>query len=247
MINLKSNSEIERMREAGKIVRDTLLLMETLVKPGVTTKELDRAAYKYITSCKATPSFLNYNGYPASICASIDEEVVHGIPSGRRIEEGQIVSIDVGACIGGFHGDAARTFAAGRVSPLKEKLMKVTEQSFFKGIEQFKEGNRLGDISAAVQQYAEANGFSVVRALVGHGIGRKMHEDPAVPNYGMPGRGLRLEKGLVLAIEPMINAGTYEVAQLEDGWTIVTEDDMPSAHYENTVALTENGLEILTL
>ena len=247
MITLKSDVEIEAMRRAGHIVRDTLNLLESKVKVGITTLQLDKIANDYITKCGAKPSFLGFSGYPASICASIDEEVVHGIPSSRKLKEGQIISVDVGAVIGGFHGDAARTFAVGNISPEKQKLIDVTRESFFKGIEQFKVGNRLGDISHAVQEYAEDNGFSVVRALVGHGIGHEMHEDPSVPNFGRSGRGIRLEVGLVIAIEPMLNTGTFDVLQLEDGWTIVTADNMPSGHYENTVALTKNGLEILTL
>ena len=247
MITLKNSEEIEKMRVAGAIVRDTLLLMERSVRPGISTKELDKIAFDFIKSKGAKPSFLHYNGFPASICTSIDEQVVHGIPSGRKLVEGEIISVDCGAVIGGYHGDAARTFAVGKISAEKQKLIDVTRESFFKGVEQFKEGNRLGDISHAVQAYAESFGYGVVRALVGHGIGRQMHEDPSVPNYGRAGHGMRLEKGLVLAIEPMINLGTYEVEQLEDGWTIVTADDMPSARYENTVALTENGIEMLTL
>lgn len=247
MIYIKSESEIARMRESGAIVRDTLLLLERHTKAGVTTDELNRIAEKYIRSCKAEPSFLNYNGYPASICVSVNDEVVHGIPGNRVIHHGDIVSVDVGAVKNGYHGDAARTIIVGDVSEEVAKLVEVTKQSFFAGIAEFKEGNRLGDISHAVQTYAESFGFSVVRALVGHGIGRAMHEDPPVPNYGRASHGPRLVTGMALAIEPMINVGTYDVYQEDNGWTIVTADNKPSAHYENTCVLTDNGLEILTL
>jgi len=247
MIYLKSAVETALMREAGKIVKVALFFIETKVKAGVTTIELAKAAEKFIKSAGAEPSFLGYNGYPAAICTSIDSEVVHGIPGGRVIKEGEIVSVDIGAYYKGFHGDAARTFAVGKISTEKEKLMKVTEECFFKGLEAFKAGNRIGDIGAAVQAHAERNGFSVVRALVGHGIGRSMHEDPAVPNFGKAARGAKIEIGMALAIEPMINAGTFEVLIEDDEWTVVTADGRPSAHYENTVILTENGPEILTL
>lgn len=247
MIHLKTPLEIEKMKKAGKVVGDLLKFLEEKIKIGMTTKQVDTLAYNFIKRAGATPSFLNYAGYPASICCSIDDEVVHGIPSDRLIEEGQIVSIDVGAIVDGWQGDAARTFLMGEVSPEKKKLVEVTKQCFFEGIKEFKAGNRLGDIGHAIQTYAESNGFSVVRSLVGHGIGREMHEDPSVPNYGTKGSGIRLSNGLVLAIEPMINLGTYKVNCKSDGWTVVTYDGKPSAHYENTVALTENGLEILTL
>lgn len=247
MIHLKTPLEIEKMKKAGKVVGDLLKFLEEKIKIGMTTKQVDTLAYNFIKRAGATPSFLNYAGYPASICCSIDDEVVHGIPSDRLIEEGQIVSIDVGAIVDGWQGDAARTFLMGEVSPEKKKLVEVTKQCFFEGIKEFKVGNRLGDIGHAIQTYAESNGFSVVRSLVGHGIGREMHEDPSVPNYGTKGSGIRLSNGLVLAIEPMINLGTYKVNCKSDGWTVVTHDGKPSAHYENTVALTENGLEILTL
>lgn len=247
MIYLKSDSDIAYMRESGAIVRDTLLLMERTVREGVTTAHLNEVAEKYIRSCKAEPSFLNYNGYPASICASVNEEVVHGIPGDRVLHHGDVVSIDVGAVKNGFHGDAARTFIVGSVPENVRKLVEVTRQSFFEGVAMFKEGNRLGDISHAVQSYAESFGFSVVRAMVGHGIGKSMHEDPAVPNYGRAAHGMRLEKGLALAIEPMIAIGTYDVYVEENEWTVVTADRKTSAHYENTVVLTDNGPEILTL
>ena len=247
MIILKSAEEIALMKKAGEIVRDTLSLMQENVKEGVTTAHLDKLAYEYITKCGAKPSFLGYCGYPASICASVNEEVVHGIPSKRVLKEGDIISVDVGAILNGYQGDAARTFPVGKISATCEKLIRVCEESFFKGVEKFVDGARMGDISHAIQSHVEANGFGVVRDLVGHGIGREMHEDPSVPNFGKPGRGVRLNKGLVLAIEPMISVGDYNVCVLEDRWTIVTADGKPAAHYENTVALTDNGILYTTL
>lgn len=248
MITLKTPKQIELMRESGRITKNVLDLLGKSIKPGMSTKDLDKIAYDYITSCGAYPSFLGYNGYPASICASIDEVVVHGIPSSDVIiKEGQLVSIDVGVIYNGWQGDAARTFAVGEVSEEKKKLLKVTEECFFKAIENLRDGTPLGDIGYKVQTHAESNGFSVVRALVGHGIGQKMHEDPSVPNYGKKGTGIRLKKGMTIAIEPMINAGVYQVDFLSDGWSVVTKDRRPSAHYENTVAITDNGVEILTL
>ena len=228
MIYLKTPYEIDKMRKAGKVVGDLLKFLEEKIQAGMTTKQLDTLADNFIRRHNAVPSFLNYGGYPASICCSIDDEVVHGIPSDRVIEEGQIVSVDVGAILDGWQGDAARTFLIGSVSEEKKKLVEVCKESFYKGI-------------------AEFNGFSVVRVLVGHGIGKDMHEDPNVPNYGRAGSGIELKEGLVLAIEPMINLGTYKVYTKRDGWTVVTNDGKPSAHYENTVALTANGIEILTL
>lgn len=248
MIRIKTDAEIECMRESGKITKETLDYLASRIKPGMSTKELDSLAYDFILSCGATPSFLGYNGFPASICASIDDSVVHGIPSDDIIiKEGQIVSIDTGVIYNGWQGDAARTFCVGEVSPLKQKLVKVTEECFFKAIENLRDGSPIGDIGYYVQTHAEANGFSVVRALTGHGIGREMHESPSIPNYGKRGTGIRLKKGMALAIEPMINAGTYMVDFLKDGWTVKTKDRLPSAHYENTVVITDNGVEILTL
>lgn len=248
MIIVKNSAEIELMRKAGKVVGDTLRFLEEKIRAGMTTKQLDELAENFIRRAGAVPSFLNYDGFPASICASLDEEVVHGIPSKNRvIHDGMIVSVDVGAMLNGFHGDAARTFLIGDVSQEKRRLVEITKECFYKGVEQFVDGKRLGDIGSAVQAHAENNGYSVVRALVGHGIGKNMHEDPSVPNYGRAGRGVRLEKGFVLAIEPMINLGTYKVSTLDNGWTVVTADGAPSAHYENTVALTDKGAEILTL
>ncbi len=248
MINIKTDDQIARMRESGKITRDVLELIGKSIKVGMTTKDLDKIAYDYIKSCGAIPSFLGYGGYPASICASIDEMVVHGIPSENKvIKDGQLVSIDVGVIYNGWQGDAARTFMVGNVSEEKRKLVKVTEECFFKAVENLTDGTPLGDIGYKVQTHAEANGFSVVRALVGHGIGKEMHEDPSVPNYGRKGTGIRLKQGMALAIEPMINMGTYQVDFMPDGWTVLTRDRLPSAHYENTVVITDNGVEILTL
>ena len=248
MITVKTDAQIAMMRESGKLTKNVLDLIGREIKAGMTTKDLDKIAFDYIKSCGANPSFLGYSGYPASICASVDNMVVHGIPSDDVIiREGQIVSIDVGVEYNGWQGDAARTFMVGEVSEEKKKLVKVTEECFFKAIENLKDGTPLGNIGYQVQTHAEANGFSVVRALVGHGIGREMHEDPSVPNYGKKGTGIRLKKGMVIAIEPMINAGVYQVEFLSDGWGVVTKDGRPSAHYENTIAITDNGVEILTL
>jgi len=245
MITLKSPTEIECMRKSGQLLRDLLLQLEERVKPGVSTKKLDEFAYNYIKQHNSIPSFKGYGGFPASICTSIDEYVVHGFPSDRRLQEGEIISVDAGLIYKGWQADAARTFLVGEVSEEKQNLVKVTRESFFEGVKQFKVGNRLGDISHAIQEYCESRGYGVVRSMVGHGIGREMHEDPSVPNYGIAGHGIKLEKGLVLAIEPMITLGTWET--IEDGWKCVTKDGKAAAHYENTVALTENGAEILTL
>ena len=247
MITIKSDSEIELMREAGKILRDTLNMLKEHVKVGVTTKELDKLAHDYIISRGAKPSFLGYGGFPGSICASVNEQVVHGIPSNRKLVSGDIIGIDCGVIYKGWQSDAARTFAVGEISEKHKKLIEVTEQSFFEAMKVIREGARLGDIGAAVQNLAESNGFSVVRDLVGHGIGKDMHEDPQVPNYGKAGKGLRLKRNMTLAIEPMINEGTYEVSALDDGWTVVTDDDGYSAHYENTVLISEEGYEMLSL
>lgn len=244
---VKTADQIAKMKEPCKIVKDLLEMIKEEIKPGVTTKKLDLIIFDFIKKHNAVPSFLGYNGYPASACISIDDEVVHGIPSNRVLEEGQIVSIDVGAYKNSFHSDAARTFAVGKISPIKEKLIKVTEESFFKGFEILRDGVRIGDLGNAIQKHAESNGFSVVRALVGHGVGSNLHEDPNIPNYGKPGRGIRLKAGMTVAIEPMINIGTYDVNVLKDGWTIVTADGKPSAHYENTVLILDGGAEILTL
>ena len=248
MIKIKTDEQIALMRDSGKITKNVLDLIGREIRAGMTTKDLDKLAYEYITSCGAYPSFLGYSGYPASICASIDDMVVHGIPSDKDvIKEGQIVSIDVGVNYNGWQGDAARTFIIGDVSEEKRKLVKVTEECFFKAIENLRDGTPLGDIGFKVQSHAEVNGFSVVRALVGHGIGQEMHEDPSVPNYGKKGTGIRLKKGMAIAIEPMINAGVYQVEFMSDGWGVRTKDRRPSAHYENTVVITDDGVEILTL
>ena len=248
MISIKTDSEIAKMRIANGIVRDVLKLLEEHVKEGVSTAYLDKIARDYIEKQGATPSFLGYSGYPASICASVDDVVVHGIPSKHIIlKEGQIVGLDVGAYIHGYHGDAARTFAVGKISPEKQRLMDVTRECFFKGVGVMKDGVRLGDLSSAIQEHAEANGYSVVRELVGHGIGRDMHEEPSVPNYGTAGHGVRMKANMTIAVEPMINMGAKEVYTARDGWTVRTVDGKPSAHYENTILITQEGVEILTL
>lgn len=247
MVTIKSEREINLMKEAGYIVALAHDAVEKAIKPGVSTKELDKIAFDVITSHGAIPSFLNYNGFPASICASINEVVIHGIPSSKTIlKDGDIISIDIGAIYKGYHGDAARTHLCGNVSAERRKLVEVTKQSFFEGIKQAKPNNRLSDISHAVQQYAESFGYGVVRDFTGHGIGTRMHEDPAIPNYGEPGHGLILRKGMTLAIEPMITAGTYKVRVLADDWTTITADHKDSAHYENTIVITDDGCEILT-
>jgi methionyl aminopeptidase len=248
MVYVKSEKEIDLMRESCKIVKDTLAFVESKIAAGISTKEIDEWIEKYIKSAGAYPSCLGYGGYPASSCISVNDVVVHGIPSHHQIlKEGDIVSVDLCAYKNGYHGDACRTFKIGKVSQEAEKLVKVTEECFFKAIENLRDGTPIGNIGSAVQKHAESNGFSVVRALVGHGIGQKMHEDPSVPNYGVRGTGIRLKKGMTIAIEPMINAGVYQVEFLSDGWTCKTKDRLPSAHYENTVAITEDGVEILTL
>lgn len=247
-ITIKTDEEVALMKEAGKIVARTHELLESMIKPGISTFDLDKAAKEYILSCKAIPSFKDYNGYPANICASINEEVVHGIPSKKRIlHEGDIISIDIGAYYKGYHGDAARTHGVGEISDEARKLIDVTKQSFFEGLKVIKEGNHLHQISSAIQKYVEGNGYSVVRDLVGHGIGRELHEEPQVPNYKIIGRGPKLLKNMVIAVEPMINSGRYEVRWLSDNWTVVTMDGSLSAHYENTILITEDGYELLTI
>ena len=248
MIVLKTNRELSLMREACRISAGALRVAGEAVQPGVTTEEIDRIAYEYIIKQGAKPNFLNYNGFPATACISINDEVIHGIPSKKRvIKEGDIVSIDLGAVLNGYNGDNAATFAAGKISPEAERLINTTRESLYKGIAAAVAGGRIGDISSAVQTYCEERGFSVVRDFVGHGIGAKLHEDPSVPNYGTPGRGVRLLPGMTLAIEPMINMGGYEVRQLSDGWTIKTKDGGLSAHFEHTVAITADGPKILTV
>ena len=248
MIKIKTEKEIEYMRESYRIVRETLDFVGRNIKAGMTTKDVDELVYKYITSCGAYPSELGYDGYPASSCVSVNEVVVHGIPSDRVILDGDIVSVDITAEKNGYHGDACRTFLIGNVSEEKRRLVKVTEECFFKAIEGLQAGVPLYDIGYKVQTHAEANGYSVVRALTGHGIGREMHEDPAVPNYGRAGTGIRLKSGMTICIEPMVNAGTHKVNFSQtDGWTVTTADGLPSAHYENTVLIKDDGVEILTL
>ncbi|MDD7795988.1 type I methionyl aminopeptidase [Clostridium sp. 'White wine YQ'] len=247
MIILKNDNEINLMRNAGHLLAETLNLIETKIKPGITTEELDKIAEEFITKHGAKPSFKGLYGFPASLCISVNEQVVHGIPGSTKLIEGDIVSIDCGVLLDGFHSDAARTFPVGNVSETAERLIEVTEKSFFKGIEKAIVDNRLTDISYEIQKYVEDAGFSVVRDYVGHGIGKSVHEDPDVPNFGRPGRGPKLSSGMVLAIEPMVNVGTWRVKTLNDDWTVVTADGKYSAHYENTVAILPNGPEILTL
>ena len=246
MITLKSEHEIELMRRAGKITAAARALARDMVKPGVTTQQIDKAVYHFIKSQGATPSFLNYNGYPASVCVSVNDEIIHGIPGKRVLQEGDIVSVDVGAYIGGYHGDCAGTYPCGQVSDEAMRLIRVTQDSFFEGLKYAREGCRLSDISHAVQTYVEANGFSVVREYVGHGIGRNMHEAPEVPNYGKPGHGPRLLRGMTIAVEPMVNAGTAAIKQMPDGWTVKTADGKYAAHYENTILITAGDPELLT-
>ncbi|AZR74738.1 type I methionyl aminopeptidase [Anoxybacter fermentans] len=246
MIVIKSEREIWLMREVGRIVAETHALLAEIIKPGITTAEIDRIAEEYILKCGAKPAFKGYQGFPATVCVAINEEVVHGIPGKRRLEEGDIIGLDIGAYKNGYYSDAARTLPVGKVSPEAKKLIEVTKESLDRGIVQAIAGNRLTDISHAIQSYAESHGFSVVRQYVGHGIGRKMHEAPQVPNYGQPGRGPRLKKGMTFAIEPMINAGGYEVKVLSDGWTVVTADGSLSAHFEDTIAITDEKPLILT-
>ncbi|HAM42410.1 MULTISPECIES: type I methionyl aminopeptidase [Candidatus Avelusimicrobium] len=247
MIEVKNDSELQKMREAGKVTAAVLKLMTELVKPGISTLELDAAAEKTIRSFGATPLFLGYYGFPGTICASVNEEVVHGIPKKDRIlKSGDIISIDTGARLDGFCSDAAITLGVGEVSDEAQRLMDVTKKSLYKAIGQVKPGKRLGDVEHAVETFAKQNGVGVVRDYCGHGIGRNMHEEPSIPNFGRPGTGPLLEKGMVLAIEPMLTAGTYRVRELDDGWTVVTADGKYAAHFEHTVAVTANGSEIFT-
>jgi methionyl aminopeptidase len=247
MISIKTASELERMRKACQITARARALAGELVKPGVTTMEIDKAVHDFIVSQGATPSFLGYGGFPGSACISINDVVIHGIPGKRVIQEGDIVSVDVGAYWGGFHGDCAATFICGETDDPSRKLVEVTRQSFFEGLKFAKKGFRISDISHAVQTYVESNGFSVVRSFVGHGVGEKLHEEPEVPNFGRPGRGPRLVPGMTLAIEPMVNIGSYEVHVMPDHWTTKTQDGTRAAHYENTVLITDGEPEILTV
>ncbi|MCK8816187.1 type I methionyl aminopeptidase [Natroniella sulfidigena] len=246
MIIRKSAREIDTMRKAGQIVAQTHAVLAEKIKPGITTQEIDQIAEEFIRAQGAKPAFKGYQGFPNTVCIAINEQVVHGIPSEYRLEEGDIIGLDIGAVVDGYYGDAAQTLAVGQVSQEAERLLTVTKEALFKGIEQVKVDNRISDISNAVQQHAEQAGYSVVRRFVGHGIGRNMHEEPQVPNFGSPGRGPRLKEGMVLAIEPMINVGGCEVETLDDGWTVVTCDGKLSAHFEHTVAVTESGFRILT-
>ena len=247
MVTIKTDREIQLMRDAGRLTAEVMELGGSLIKPGVSTKEIDDRLYKFIKKHNATPSFLNYYGYPGTACISINDEVIHGIPSGNRIiADGDIVSIDVGVLLNGCHGDMARTFCAGNVSEEARKLIEVTKECFWRGISYATEGARIGDIGHAVESFAHENGFSVVEDYVGHGVGTHLHEDPDVPNYGKAGKGMRLRKGMTIAVEPMINAGVKDVVQLDDGWTVVTKDGKLSAHYENTIAITDGEPLILT-
>ncbi|MDY5911781.1 MAG: type I methionyl aminopeptidase [Inconstantimicrobium porci] len=247
MIIIKNNLEIDLMRKAGRLLAETLLRVEDSVKPGITTAELNKIAEDYIVKHGGKPSFKGLYGFPAAACISVNEQVIHGFPSKYVLQDGDLISIDCGVCLNGYQSDAARTFMVGNVSDEAKRLVAVTKESFFKGIEFAKPGNRLSDISNAIQTYVEGNGFSVVRDYVGHGIGRDVHEDPDIPNYGRAGRGPMLQEGMTLAIEPMVNVGTHKVITLDDEWTVVTADKKLSAHYENTVAILTNGPEILTL
>ena len=247
MITIKNEHELLAMRRACRITAQARALAGSMVKPGVKTQEIDKAVHDFIVAQGAKPSFLNYNGFPASVCISVNDCVIHGIPGGYTLKEGDIVSVDVGAQIEGFHGDCAATYPCGAISTEAQRLIDVTKESFFVGIKEATKGHRVSDISHAIQTYVESNGFSVVRSFVGHGIGRKLHEDPEVPNFGPAGRGPRLLKGMTLAIEPMVNAGIHDVHILKDGWTVLTNDGSLSAHYENTVLITDGEPEILTV
>lgn len=248
MITIKNAAQIEKMREAGALLHEVLTQLEGKIEPGITTKELDRIAERLIRGAGAVPSFLNYEGYPASICTSVDSQVVHGIPSAHTVlKEGQIVSIDAGVILDGWQSDSALTVGVGAIPPEAQRLIDVTRESFFAALEFAREGCRISDIGHAVQQYVEERGFSTIRALCGHGIGRQMHEDPGVPNYGAPGHGVRLRRGMTICIEPMIAVGRYDVKTLADGWTVVTTDGSLCAHYEHTIAITDGEPELLSL
>ena len=247
MIAIKNGQELQNMRQACKITAAARALAGEMVRPGVTTKQIDKAVHDFIVSQGAKPSFLGYGGFPGSSCISVNSTVIHGIPGSYTLQEGDIVSVDVGAYYKGFHGDCAATYPCGTVSAEAQKLIDVTKQSFYEGLRFVKKGNRVSDISHAIQTYVESNGFSVVRSFVGHGVGAQLHEEPEVPNYGAPGRGPRLIPGMTLAIEPMVNEGTHEVKILKDKWTTVTADGKLSAHYENTVLITDGEPEILTV
>ena len=247
MINIRSEREIGLLREANQIVAETLNLLESNIRVGVTTHELDMIAENYIRSKGCLPAFKGYNGFPAALCVSINDEIVHGIPCGRHLSEGDIVSCDIGVINEGYYGDAARTFPVGKISSLARKLLTVTEDALYFGISQAKAGNRLYDISHAIQSHVEKHGFSVVKVFVGHGVGRKLHEEPQIPNYGKPGRGIRLQDGMVLALEPMVNTGKDRVRILKDGWTAVTEDGSLSAHFEHSIVIRNGNAEVLSV
>lgn len=246
MINIKSKREIDLLKEAGKYTYLTHCEVKKHIKPGITTNELDKIAEEFILKNGCTPSFKNYNGFPKSICTSINDEVVHGIPSNRKLKEGDIISIDIGVCYKGYHGDSAWTYPVGTISEEKEYLLEHTEKSLFEGLSKIKPGNRLGDVCSAIGVYAKSHNLGIVRELVGHGVGAKLHEDPEIPNYGEAGTGPILKEGMVFAIEPMLNLGKDDVVMLDDDWTIVTEDYSPSAHFEHTIVITKDGYEILT-
>jgi len=247
MIKLKNSAELDLMREAGKLTAGALETAEKLIRPGVTLLHIDTEIRHFIERHNAVPSFLGYSGFPASACISVNEEVIHGIPGERKLVEGDIVKVDVGAIYKGFNGDAARTFFCGEVSEEAKKLERITRESFFEGIKFATSEHRLGDLSHAIEEHVVTNGFSVVKSFVGHGVGRELHEDPEVPNYGKAGRGIRLYEGMTIAVEPMVNAGTEQVQVQDNDWTVVTLDGRLSAHYENTIAITANGPEILTV
>ena len=246
-IIVKSAGDIEHMRRAGKITAAARSIARQAIAAGITTKQIDREVHEFIVKSGARPTFLGYGGFPASACVSVNDEIIHGIPGKRKILEGDIVSIDVGATYEGFVGDCAGTFPCGEISEQAQKLIKVTRQSFFEGIKFARSGYRISDIGSAVQEYVEANGYSVVRDYVGHGVGREMHEAPEVPNYGVPGHGPRLVPGMTIAVEPMVNAGGYEIREMPNGWTVVTADHSLAAHYENTILITDGEPEILTM
>ena len=247
MIILKSKREVEKLRDAGRVVAQTHAFLKELITPGISTGELDRRAEEFLRKQGSIPAFKGYGGFPGSICASINEEVVHGIPGKKQLKDGDIISLDIGSIVDGYYGDSAKTHPVGEITEENQRLIDVTRQSFYEGLKFAKVGFRLSDISNAIQTYAEGEGFSVVRDFVGHGIGQEMHEEPQIPNFGLPGKGPRLREGMVLAIEPMINAGTYRVKVLEDNWTVITCDGKNSAHYEHTIAITDDEPSILSL
>lgn len=246
MISIKSTSEIEKMRAAGKILSGTFKELEKHIQPGITTKELDKIAYDYILSQGAKPSFLNYGGFPGSICASLNDVVIHGIPDNTKIKDGDILSLDIGVLLNGYHSDAARTYPVGNISSEAKRLIEVTKQSFFEGMKYLRHGERLFSVSATIQDYVESHGYSIVRGYCGHGIGKQLHEDPEIPNYGSFGHGIRLCRGMTVAVEPMVNLGRFETKVLSDGWTVKTKDGKLACHYENTVLITDGNPEILT-